>query len=91
MNLLPPGVLDLSRTAGVRPEHISLFPADGAPDGALSATVDIVEPLGAETLVHAILDGRQTHVVARAPGDSRLCHGDHIALVPDPSKTLFFE
>ena len=91
MNLFPPGVLDLGRTAGVRPEHIRLLPAEGAPKDALTATVDIVEPLGAETLVHVILDGRQTHVVVRAPGDSRLRHGDHIALVPDPVKTMFFD
>ena len=91
MNLLPPGVLDLGRTAGVRPEHLRILPADGAPEGALPAVVDIVEPLGAETLVHAILDGRQVHVIARAPGDSRLRHGDRIALAPDPEKTVFFD
>ena len=60
------------------------------PKSVVPATVDIVEPLGAETLVHAILDGRQTHVVARAPGDSRMRHGDRIALVPDPAKIVFF-
>ena len=91
MNLFPPGVLDLGRTVGVRPEHLRILPADGAPDGALPATVDVVEPLGAETLVHAVLDSRRAHVVARAPGGCAVRHGDRIAIFPDPSKTIAFD
>jgi ABC-type sugar transport system ATPase subunit len=91
MNLLPPGVLDLGRTVGVRPEHLRIFPAEGAPEGALRAHVDIVEPLGAETLVHAVLDGRGTPIVARAPGAAAIRHGDAIALVPDMEKAVKFD
>ena len=88
MNLLPPGVLDLGRTVGVRPEHLRIFSAEGVPEGALLAHVDIVEPLGAETLVHAILDGRNTPIVARAPGSTHVRHGDVLALVPDMEKVV---
>ena len=91
MNLLPPGVLDLGSTVGVRPEHLRIFSAEGAPEGALLAHVDIVEPLGAETLVHAILDGRNTPIVARAPGSTPVRHGDAIALVPDMGKAVKFD
>ena len=91
MNLLPPGVLDLGRTVGVRPEHLRIFPAGEAPEGALLAHVDIVEPLGAETLVHAVLDGRNTPIVARAPGSTHVRHGDAIALVPDMEKAVKFD
>ena len=91
MNVLPPGVLDLGRTVGVRPEHLRIFPADDAPEGALRAHVDIVEPLGAETLVHAILDGRNTPIVARAPGSTPVRHGDALALVPDMEKAVKFD
>jgi ABC-type sugar transport system ATPase subunit len=92
MNLLPPGVLDLGRTVGVRPEHLRICPVegDGAPEGALLAHVDIVEPLGAETLVHAVLDARKTPVVARVPGSTVVRHGDVLALVPDMSKAVKF-
>ena len=90
MNLLPPGVLDLGRTVGVRPEHLRVFPAADAPEGALLAHVDIVEPLGAETLVHAVLDARKTPVVARVPGSTVVHHGDALALVPDMSKAVKF-
>ena len=91
MNLLPPGVLDLGRTVGVRPEHLRILPAEGAPEGALLAHVAIVEPLGAETLGHAILDGRNTPIVARAPGSTPVRHGDVLALVPDMEKTVKFD
>ena len=93
MNLLPPGVLDLGCTVGVRPEHLRICPVegDGAPEGALLAHVDIVEPLGAETLVHAILDGRNTPIVARAPGSTPVRHGDALALVPDMEKAVKFD
>ena len=91
MNLLPPGVLDLARTVGVRPEHLRVFPADTAPEGALPAHVDIVEPLGAETLVHAVLDGRGTPVVARITGSASIRHGDAVALVPDMSRAVAFD
>ena len=93
MNLLPPGVLDLGCTVGVRPEHLRICPVegDGAPEGALLAHVDIVEPLGAETLVHAILDGRNTPIVARAPGSTPVRHGDALALVPDMGKAVKFD
>ena len=86
-----PGVLDLGCTVGVRPEHLRIFPADGAPEGALRAHVDIVVPLGAETLVHAILDGRNTPIVARAPGSTHVRHGDVLALVPDMEKAVKFD
>ncbi|MGN0853104.1 MAG: ABC transporter ATP-binding protein [Kiritimatiellia bacterium] len=91
MNLLPPGVLDLSRTAGVRPEHVRFtrLAAAARPDG-LTATVDLVEPLGAETIVHTLLDARKTPVVVRVPGDAGVAAGDRLALQFDDSKVVYF-
>jgi len=43
----PPGAM----TLGIRPEHLEL-----RQDGAARGTVDLVEPLGADTLVHLSLD-----------------------------------
>ena len=90
MNLLPPGVLDLGRTTGLRPEHVRVVARTGAP-GELPATVDIVEPLGAETIVHAVLDGRRLPVLARVPGTTPFTHGAAVALVADMSKAVYFE
>ena len=110
MNLLPPGVLDLGRTVGVRPEHVRVVQApEGEVDAAsradladwralgagafkgLPATVDLVEPLGAETIVHAVLDQRGVAVTARVPGHAAVRHGDRVRLVPDMEKASFFE
>ncbi|MBR4654490.1 MAG: ATP-binding cassette domain-containing protein [Kiritimatiellae bacterium] len=90
MNLLPPGVLDLGRITGLRPEHVRIVQPSGAA-GELPATVDILEPLGAETIVHVVLDGRQLPVLARVQGSCPFSHGDKVAVVADLSKTVFFE
>ena len=91
MNLVPPGILDLGRTVGIRPEAVRVEKADdGAGDG-LSATVDLVEPLGAETLVHAVLDRRNVAMTARVAGDAALRHGERVRLVPDLAKAVYFE
>jgi len=91
MNLLPPGTLDLARTTGLRPEHFTVKAPSEAPAHALAVTVDIVEPLGSETIVHALLDGRGTPVVVRAPGDAAIRPGDRLALVPDMTRAVFFD
>ena len=44
-------------TLGIRPEHLTLGP------GELTFEVDLVEPLGSETLVHGRLAGDETAVV----------------------------
>lgn len=91
MNLVPPGILDLGRTVGIRPEAVRVEKAgDGAGDG-LPATVDLVEPLGAETLVHAVLDRRNVAMTARVAGDAALRHGERVRLVPDLAKAVYFE
>ena len=95
MNLFPPGVYDLARTVGVRPEHVRVARDDdasaaGAP-GALRATADIVETLGSETIVHAIVDGRRLSVLARVPGAAGVSHGDRLVLVPDMTRAVIFD
>jgi ABC-type sugar transport system ATPase subunit len=89
MNLLPPGVFDLGRTTGLRPEHLRVAARTGAP-GELDATVDIVETLGAETIVHVVLDGRHLPVIIRVPGTCPFAHGDKVALLADLSKAVYF-
>ena len=92
MNLLPPGLLDLGRTVGVRPEHVRVerLAEDDRNPAGLIATVDLVEPLGAETIVHTRLDAIKTPVIARLPGDASLRHGERVRLVPDLSHAMYF-
>jgi len=64
MNLLPAARLDIhvpaAATAGVRPHDLVLG------DGPLEATVDIVEPRGADTIVHLRLDGHEDGMLTAA-------------------------
>ena len=83
----PPAPLPASGavTFGIRPE--SVHPRDGATTGhwpALHLPVTLVEPLGAETVVHLALDA--THeLVARWPHTVRVRTGQavHVALEPE--------
>ena len=58
--------------AGIRPEHLTLTDAAGA---GIRGTVDLVEPLGHESLVHVDAEGARlvavtTEKVSLRPGDS---------------------
>ena len=96
MNLFPPGMLDLGRTVGVRPEHIAILP-DASPGGetpakGLRAAVDLVEPLGSETLVHCITAERGVKVTVRVMDGSAVPGiGERVLLVPDMAKAAQFD
>src|SRR3989475_2224123 len=60
---------------GVRPEHVSLC---GEDQGMGNAEVVVVEPLGAETLVHLAVGGQP--LIARLPGLVELEAGDRVGL-----------
>ncbi len=89
MNLFPIGTLSPLRTIGIRPEHLAL---ERSRDKAkLLASVDFVEPLGSETLVHIVLPPLGFRAVARIPGFSDLKAGESVALVPDMSRAVEFQ
>ena len=59
-------------TLGIRPRAFE--PADDAASDTLSAEIDLVEPMGAETLIHAVRGGTDIrvvfdHLVPVSPGD----------------------
>ena len=98
MNLFPAGLLGKG-LVGVRPEHIRLEadarragerPEDGRRAGRLAATVDFLEPLGPETLVHVVVDGTDFSAVVRVPGFAPLAPGAHVGLCPDLSRAVEF-
>ena len=87
MNLFPPGTIDPDRITGLRPEHIAVEPEESGK--GIEAVVDIVEPLGSETLVHVrTKDGFSA--VARLQGSARFVHGSRVRLVPDMSRAVHF-
>ncbi len=100
MNLFPPGVLDLGRVVGVRPEDVRIEkvpPQDvRANPAGIVATVDLVEPLGCETLVHCVTADRGTKVTVRMPdrdsaGTMDVKNGDVVRLLPDMDKAIVFD
>ncbi|HET9488284.1 MAG TPA: ABC transporter ATP-binding protein [Methylomirabilota bacterium] len=91
----PGGSLDLGRrngaragavTLGVRPEHVRL-----APDGeGWPAAVNLIEPMGDETLV--FLDyGGPAPIVAKVDAEERVVVGDRRRFVFRPDKLVFFD
>ena len=86
---LAPG-LDEGRevTWGVRPEHVEL--ASGAGQADAEVVVDLVEALGADTLVHARLaDGGA--LTLRLPGTTRVREGDRLPLRLPPAALHAFD
>ena len=63
-------------TLGIRPEHVSLA------QGGIPLAVELVEPLGSETLVHGrMADG--TALLAKLPGAAPVGERVAVALAPD--------
>lgn len=76
---------------GIRPEDIydRLFVQYAPPENTVTATVDIVEPLGAEVYLHLLIG---THpVVARVAGHERPKAGQDMDVVFDMTKGHFFD
>jgi multiple sugar transport system ATP-binding protein len=73
---------------GVRPEHLRLESAGGNGRG-LAAEVEVVEPLGAETLVYCRAGDHRA--VARVAPDTRVVRGDKVTLMPETAHLHFFD
>ncbi len=71
---------------GVRPEHLRV--AAGAEKG-LPAEVEVVEPLGAETLVYC--RSGEHRAVARIDPETRIGRGDRVTLIPEAAHLHFFD
>jgi sn-glycerol 3-phosphate transport system ATP-binding protein len=75
-------------TLGFRPEDMALeAPADAAL--RLDATVDAVEPVGAESFLYAATDAGR--IIVRVPGRAVTGPGEQIAVTVPRSKLHFFD
>jgi sn-glycerol 3-phosphate transport system ATP-binding protein len=73
-------------TVGVRPEHL----APSAPSAAnFVGSVEMVEALGADTLVHVAVAGRS--VIARLPQSARAAVGEPLALAAPADRIYIFD
>jgi sn-glycerol 3-phosphate transport system ATP-binding protein len=77
-------------TVGIRPEHLSLQ-ADATAGQSLGVTADLVESLGADTLVHGRLGSLTEALLARLPGSSTVRTGDRLTLAVLPEDLHLFD
>jgi len=73
-------------TVGIRPEHIIV-----AADGPLSMTVQMGEPLGANTLLHGRISGTRDAFTLSLAGVHHAATGDVIRFGVDPKNLHFFD
>jgi len=85
MNLMPARLNGREVLLGVRPEHLEPC---GESDAAFVAAVDLVEPLGADTLAHGTVEG--TRIVVRLSGAQRVSEG-RLPLRFDPARRHYFD
>ena len=69
---------------GVRPEHFAVVA-----DGGIPVAVQLVEPLGSDTLVHFALGG--TSAIARVSPDLKPKVGQTLSLKPAPGRAPLFD
>jgi ABC-type sugar transport system ATPase subunit len=75
-------------TIGIRPR--ALAPKDAAGADTIAAAAELIEPMGAETLIHARGEaGHEIRVVV--PRDVRIRIGETLYLRPDPRQTHIFD
>ncbi|MCM2129724.1 ABC transporter ATP-binding protein [Larsenimonas rhizosphaerae] len=74
--------------AGIRPEHLRPTDADDCA-ALLTGEVDVVEPLGAVTMVQMTVDGHR--ITAQLDGDTRVSIGDTLTLTCDSDQLHLFD
>jgi multiple sugar transport system ATP-binding protein len=79
----PVAVADGHAVLGIRPEHLVVDPT------GFEARVDVVEPLGADTLVSCLLG--DTAIVVRVQGDFAGASGDRLGLSFQPFNAILLD
>ena len=74
---------------GIRPEHVTCGPASANEPFSTEVEIEVVEPMGADTLVWAILDGREFRF--RVDGQSELREGERVRIGFDPARASIFD
>ncbi len=84
-----PQVSDRAAVIGLRPEHIVTGELVGNAPVQMDVTVDLVEPMGSDTLAWAVLAGNRFRI--RMDGQARVAAGDRLAIGIDPSRASLFD
>jgi multiple sugar transport system ATP-binding protein len=74
-------------TVGIRPRAFSVQPKAG--QGTITTVAELIEPMGAETLIHARVE-KGPEIRAVVQRDMRVKLGEVLHLLPDPTQTHVF-
>lgn len=74
---------------GIRPEHVTCGAAAADEPFSVDVEIEVVEPMGADTLVWAVLDGKEFRF--RVDGQSLLRAGETVRIGFDPAKASIFD
>ena len=77
-------------TVGIRPEHLHLA-GDTDAERRITVHVELMEALGADTVVHGRIDGQGEMLMARLPGIVSANQGDPIALAVENGQLHLFD
>ncbi|MGY6549966.1 MAG: sn-glycerol-3-phosphate import ATP-binding protein UgpC [Roseinatronobacter sp.] len=77
-------------TLGVRPEHLHLGPPRSG-DVAIPLDINLVEALGADTVVHGRVAGIAVDLLARLSGATHVTAGQRLMLYPQASELHLFD
>jgi len=84
-----PQVADRPATIGIRPEHVVTGELVARAPVQIDATVDLVEPMGADTLVWAQVAAQPFRI--RIDGQARVHKGEPVRIGIDPAKASLFD
>ncbi|MCA1774565.1 MAG: ABC transporter ATP-binding protein [Paracoccaceae bacterium] len=76
-------------TIGIRPEHVITGELAATAPQRFTATVDLVEPMGSDTLVYATLDGKMFRI--RMDGQAKVKPGESLPIGIDPARASLFD
>lgn len=86
-------VINNTLTLGIRPEHLDVLETDSPlPKGAaeLNVQVELVEPLGADTLAYCRLAGQTEPLVVRLDGEHVVAEDQQLRLAITPARAHLF-
>jgi ABC-type sugar transport system ATPase subunit len=90
MNLLPAAAVRIDAPAGaavgIRPQDVQI-----GPNGLIRATIDLVEPRGADQVLHLRVDHVDTPLLAVADGDAPMAPGMGVLVTLPADRLHFFD
>ena len=86
----PAGMQKKAVAIGIRPEHVELAKGN-ADDGSFPAKVEIVEKLGAESLVYLQTDASSSSITMRTSPEEQLRAGDEVRVCLNGQRVHYFD